>query len=81
MTTVPEVETTMRAAVVAELGTPLTVTELSMPSPGPGEALVKLDRVPPASATPTCMPPTATGPSSRSRHSCPGTRVTEPSWP
>ncbi len=34
---------TMRAAVVPELGAPLTVTELDILTPGPGEALVKLE--------------------------------------
>lgn len=33
----------MRAAVVTELGAPLTVTELPLPTPGPGEVLVKLE--------------------------------------
>lgn len=35
--------TTMRAAVVAELGAPLTVTDLPLPTPGPGEVLVRLE--------------------------------------
>jgi propanol-preferring alcohol dehydrogenase len=44
MTTTPDPEpATMRAAVVPELGAPLVVTELPMPAPGPGEALVKLE--------------------------------------
>lgn len=34
---------TMRAAVVPELGAPLTVTDLPLPTPGPGEALVRLE--------------------------------------
>ena len=34
---------TMRAAVVAELGAPLTVTDLPLPTPGPGEVLVRLE--------------------------------------
>lgn len=34
---------TMRAAVVPELGAPLTVTELPLPTPGPDEVLVKLE--------------------------------------
>ncbi|MDH6197752.1 propanol-preferring alcohol dehydrogenase [Mycobacterium frederiksbergense] len=34
---------TMRAAVVAEFGAPLQVSELELPTPGPGEALVKLE--------------------------------------
>lgn len=34
---------TMRAAVVTEFGKPLTVTEIDLPTPGPGEALVKLE--------------------------------------
>ena len=33
---------TMRAAVVTEFGGPLQVEELELPSPGYGEALVKL---------------------------------------
>ncbi len=34
---------TMRAAVVSEFGAPLHVTDLDLPTPGPGEALVKLE--------------------------------------
>ena len=37
------VPATMRAAVVDRLGEPLTVTELEVPTPGPGEALVRLE--------------------------------------
>lgn len=33
----------MRAAVVAQLGAELEVTEVDLPAPGPGEALVKLE--------------------------------------
>ncbi|MDT0382862.1 alcohol dehydrogenase catalytic domain-containing protein, partial [Streptomyces sp. DSM 42041] len=33
----------MRAAVVTEFGAPLQVSELDLPTPGPGEALVKLE--------------------------------------
>ncbi|OCB60447.1 zinc-dependent alcohol dehydrogenase [Mycobacterium vulneris] len=33
----------MRAAVVTEFGAPLQVCELDLPTPGPGEALVKLE--------------------------------------
>lgn len=36
-------ETRMRAALVPELGAPLIVTEIDLPRPGPGEALVKLE--------------------------------------
>lgn len=36
-------DVTMRAAVVTELGAPLTVTEMALPTPGPGEVLVKLE--------------------------------------
>lgn len=44
MTSSPESEgATMRAAVVPELGAPLTVTDIALPTPGPGEALVKLE--------------------------------------
>src|SRR5262245_16223671 len=34
--------TTMRAAVVRSLGQPLTVEEVPVPAPGPGEVLVKV---------------------------------------
>ncbi len=34
---------TMRAAMVTEFGAPLQVSELTLPEPGPGEALVKLE--------------------------------------
>ena len=34
---------TMRAAVVASLGQPLTIADMPIPRPGPGEVLVKLD--------------------------------------
>jgi alcohol dehydrogenase, propanol-preferring len=34
---------TMRAAVVTEFGQPLLVEELAVPTPGYGEALVKLE--------------------------------------
>jgi propanol-preferring alcohol dehydrogenase len=34
---------TLRAAVVTEFGAPLEISELDLPSPGPGEALVKLE--------------------------------------
>jgi propanol-preferring alcohol dehydrogenase len=33
----------MRAAVVTEFGAPLQVSELELPTPGYGEALVKLE--------------------------------------
>lgn len=33
----------MRAAVVTEFGAPLQISELTLPEPGPGEALVKLE--------------------------------------
>lgn len=35
--------TTMRAAVVPELGAPLTVSEVLLPTPGPRGTLVKLE--------------------------------------
>src|SRR5690606_18651329 len=34
---------TMRAAVVPELGRPLTIADVPVPTPGPDEALVKVD--------------------------------------
>ena len=34
---------TMRAAVVTEFGAPLQISELDLPVPGYGEALVKLE--------------------------------------
>jgi propanol-preferring alcohol dehydrogenase len=34
---------TMRAAVVTEFGAPLQISELELPTPGYGEALVKLE--------------------------------------
>ena len=34
---------TMQAAVVTEFGAPLSVSEVELPSPGPGEVLVKLE--------------------------------------
>ncbi len=36
-------ENTMRAAVVHQLGSPLTIEELELPKPDYGEALVKLE--------------------------------------
>lgn len=42
-TTPDERGRTMRAAVVTELGAPLLVTEVDLPVPGRGEALVKLE--------------------------------------
>jgi len=49
---------TMKAAVVRAFGKPLTIEELPVSVPGPGEVLVK---VPAASATPISMRRTATG--------------------
>lgn len=46
-------------AVVNTLAEPLTVGETDVPSPGPGQALVK--RYLPGSATRTCMRPRGTG--------------------
>lgn len=75
MTPTPEPEsTTMRAAVVPELGTGLVVTELPLPTPGPGEALVKLETS--GCATTIFTPCEAIGPSSRNRLSFPATRDT-----
>ena len=34
---------TMQAAVVTEFGAPLSVSEVELPCPGPGEVLVKLE--------------------------------------
>jgi len=34
--------TTMKAAVVRRLGQPLSIEELAIPTPGPGEVLVKI---------------------------------------
>ena len=43
-TTTPDTTTdTMRAAVVTEFGAPLQISELELPTPGYGEALVKLE--------------------------------------
>lgn len=50
---------TMKAAVVHAYGAPLRIEEVKVPLPGPGQVLVKIEA--PASATPTCMPPRATG--------------------
>lgn len=38
-----EIPASMRAAVVPELGAPLTVIDIDLPTPGPGEALVRLE--------------------------------------
>ena len=53
-TTAPDTSTkTMRAAVVTEFGAPLEISDLELPTPGFGEALVKagdLRRLPHRSA-------------------------------
>lgn len=43
MSPTPPSDGSMRAAVVSELGAPLSITDLDLPEPGPGEALVKLE--------------------------------------
>ena len=63
----------MRAAVVKDFTQPLEITEVPTPEPGPGEVLVASR--PPACATPTSTPRTATGRSSRPRRSSPATRA------
>jgi len=42
-TSAPSVPTTMRAAVVSAFGEPLTIQEVPVPSPGRGQALVRLE--------------------------------------
>ena len=51
---------TMRAAVIRAFGQPLTIEEVPIPTPGPGEVLVKSWRA--ASVTRTSTQRTATGP-------------------
>ncbi len=51
--------TKMQAAVVTAFKKPLEMQEWDVPTPGPGQILVKTEAA--ASATPTCTPPTATG--------------------
>ena len=49
----------MQAAVVEQFGKPMVLRELDIPTPGPGQILVRPRRA--ACATPTSMPRTATG--------------------
>jgi propanol-preferring alcohol dehydrogenase len=69
---------TMKAAVVRGFGKPLAIEEIPIPTPGPGEVLVKV--VPAASAIPTFTRPTGTGPRSQDRPLSPVTRAPA-SWP
>ena len=63
---------TMKAAVVHEFGQPLAIEDVSVPTPGAGQILVKSRRA--ACATPTSTRPKATGRSSRR---FPSSRVTK----
>ena len=66
----------MKAAVVRAFGAPLTIEDMPVPAPGPGEVLVKIH------ACGVChtdlMQPKAIGPSSRPCHSSPAMKVQEP---
>lgn len=68
---------TVRAAVVTEFGAPLQISELELPTPGDGEALVKLE------TSGVCHTDlhAAHGdfPSNRNRRPFPATRATAPS--
>jgi alcohol dehydrogenase, propanol-preferring len=68
--------TTMRAAVVPELGAKLEIRELAVPCPDLARCSSRSKH--PAFATPTSTPPTANGPSRRTRRSSPATR--ESAW-
>ena len=54
---------TMKAAVVHAFGQALAIEEVPVPTPGPGQVLVRSS--PAVCVTPICTPPTATGPSNR----------------
>jgi hypothetical protein len=71
---------TYKAAVVQSFTEPLVVEDVPRRALEPGQVRVKSR--PPASATPTSMPPTATGQSSPLPLSSPGTRESgsSPSW-
>ncbi len=68
---------TMRAAVVRAFGEPLTIEEIPVPVPGPGEILVKVFAC--GVCHMTCMRRTETGRPSRTCRSCQGMRSRESS--
>ncbi len=72
-------QSTMKAAVVREFGKPLVIEEVSVPRPGAGEVLVRIE------ACGVCHTDlhAAEGdwPVNRTRHSSPATRAWGTSWP
>ena len=59
----PDTTNTLRAAVVTEFGGPLQIEELELPTPGYGEALVKVET---SGICHTCLLYTSPSPRDRS---------------